>query len=169
MISGRMGKFTLPISIVDSGLAVEIFGEMGLVVYRAECLRLRGLFEYCGMSHLFEPLEDGFIVPEYIITVEDHPDPENDSIVVTAKLVDDRVLMPKELTAENGAKSLLIGEFFEIIEVECLAYGDICHDEDCKDCGGTGGYTQKIPVRWTTIKQIYAMAVKEFGNKTLIK
>jgi len=29
------------------------------------------------------------------------------------------VLMPKRLTAENGAKALLIGEFFEFIEIQC--------------------------------------------------
>jgi len=28
----------------------------------------------------------------------------------------DQILMPKELTAENNAKAIFIGEFFEIVE-----------------------------------------------------
>jgi len=71
--------------------------------------------------------------------------------------------MPRELTAENGAKGLLSGEFYETIEVDCLALGDICSDENCEDCKGTGSMEQRIAIQWTTIKEIYAMAVKHLA------
>ena len=77
------------------------------------------------------------------------------------------VLMPRELTAENGAKRLLSGEFFEEIEVscDCFAMSDDGNAVDnCCHCAGEGSYTQKAPIEWTTIKEIYAMAVKHFGD-----
>ena len=52
-------------------------------------------------------------------------------------------VMPRELTAENGAKGLLIGEFYEEIE----------HDEG----------TFKVAVEWTTIKEIYKKIVAYYG------
>tara|TARA_R110000764_G_scaffold72464_2_gene148608 strand:+ start:5240 stop:5542 length:303 start_codon:yes stop_codon:yes gene_type:complete len=52
------------------------------------------------------------------------------------------VIMPRELTAENGAKGLLIGEFYEEIE----------HDEG----------TYKVAVEWTTIKDIYKKIVAHY-------
>lgn len=73
------------------------------------------------------------------------------------------VMMPRSLTAENGAKAAMIGEFHEEIEITCSAcYFDEAQD-DCEVCGGDGHYTQRVPVSWTTIKEIYAMAVKELG------
>lgn len=62
------------------------------------------------------------------------------------------VVMPRSLTAENGAKELLMGEFFE--EHECSYYnGD----------GELIEYTEKVPVSWTTIKEIYAKIVSHYG------
>ena len=49
--------------------------------------------------------------------------------------------MPRELTAENGAKSLLIGEFWA----------------EAPD-------GSKTMIEWTTIKEIYAMTVKELSE-----
>ncbi len=51
------------------------------------------------------------------------------------------VIMPINLTAENGAKGLLIGEFWA----------------EAPD--GT-----KVMIDWTTIKEIYAMAVNHLGE-----
>ncbi len=62
------------------------------------------------------------------------------------------VVMPRSLTAENGAKALLMGEFFE--EHECSYY-----NED----GELVEYTEKVPVSWTTIKEIYAKIVSHYG------
>jgi hypothetical protein len=55
-------------------------------------------------------------------------------------------LLPRELTAENGAKAALIGEFFESYEV--------CADEFVR-----------VPVTWTTIKAIWRAAVEHFESQ----
>ncbi len=70
------------------------------------------------------------------------------------------ILMPEELTAENGAKSLLIGEFFETRHHECRD----CEGDGCFNCDYKGEFIEKIPVSWTTIKAIYRMAVKKYGK-----
>ena len=69
------------------------------------------------------------------------------------------VIMPKALTAENGAKALLIGEFNEEVTLSCLecdgsgvTYSDEVDEEcgdvevDCEICGGSGEHIQKVPV-----------------------
>jgi len=61
--------------------------------------------------------------------------------------------MPRSLTAENGAKALLIGEFFE--EHECSYY-----DAD----GELVEYTEKVPVSWDNIKEIYKKVVAHYGT-----
>jgi hypothetical protein len=68
------------------------------------------------------------------------------------KILNIPVVMPRSLTAENGAKALLMGEFFE--EHECSYYnGD----------GELVEYTEKVPVSWGTIKEIYAKIVAHYG------
>lgn len=74
------------------------------------------------------------------------------------------VKMPSELTAENGAKGLLVGEFFETVESECEECAHKQLPDDCKYCDGTGYVVDKIPVGWDTIKEIYKMAVKHLGT-----
>lgn len=69
--------------------------------------------------------------------------------------------MPESLTAENGAKAALMGEFFVIATVSC----GCLYDERCPDCHGEGTYAQKIQVPWTTIKEIYAKAVDHFAHR----
>ncbi len=73
----------------------------------------------------------------------------------------DNILMPKALTAENGAKYLFSGEFKEEIELDCECCGD---GENCEICGGSGHYVHKVTISWTTIKEIYSMAVQHFGH-----
>lgn len=77
----------------------------------------------------------------------------------------EQCVMPRALTAENGAKGLLMGEFFETTFIENPEYCgcgecDYCHDNP-PDEGET--IEIKVPVSWTTIKEIYAMAVKHLG------
>ena len=75
------------------------------------------------------------------------------------------VMMPRALTAENGAKGFMSGEFFEEIKHSCHE----CYDDDedgqvtCELCEGEGYHIQKVPVSWETIKAIYAKAVQELG------
>ena len=83
----------------------------------------------------------------------------------------DKILMPKALTAENGAKGLLIGEFHESVVIQCTycdgaGYADSDLTEVCDSCDGAGCYSLKVPISWTTIKEIYAMAVKELSEET---
>lgn len=77
------------------------------------------------------------------------------------------VTMPKELTAENGAKALLSGEFKESATVACPDCYGLGHDmvtEVCDTCGGEGALEQDVTVSWTVIKEIYAMAVKHLAK-----
>jgi len=81
------------------------------------------------------------------------------------RITTDTVMMLRELTAENGAKALLIGEFKELITLPCPK----CADDDgiienCEICKGFGSYEQEVWIDWTTIKEIYAMAVDKLAH-----
>lgn len=75
-----------------------------------------------------------------------------------------KVKMPVSLTAENGAKEALIGEFFETIKItccECEGTGFVIdYMDECESCGGIGYHETKVYVSWTNIKAIYKKAVK---------
>jgi hypothetical protein len=58
---------------------------------------------------------------------------------------DPTVILPKRLTAENGAKALLIGEFVE------------CFDPD------ESGNPYIVPITWDSIKKIYKKIVSHYG------
>jgi hypothetical protein len=70
------------------------------------------------------------------------------------------VLMPKELTAENGAKALLIGEFHVETQVPNPDYDEFLDDEDEEP----QFFTAQIAVPWDTIKKIYAKAVEHLAR-----
>ncbi|MBS1029243.1 hypothetical protein [Gluconobacter albidus] len=73
--------------------------------------------------------------------------------------------MPERLTAENGAKAALIGEFYETTPVQCHeCHGNPDDREECEICDGAGELTQRVPVQWTTIKEIYKRAVELLGQ-----
>jgi polyferredoxin len=68
------------------------------------------------------------------------------------------ITLPSRLTAENGAKALLIGEFFEEIEVRNEEYcgcGECGYCIDVQDEDATETIIQRVPVSWSTIKDIY--------------
>lgn len=76
----------------------------------------------------------------------------------------DTVRLPRALTAENGAKALLIGEFFETVQRSCPECdGDDEDVEGCETCHGQGVVNQWVPVEWTTIKQIYKRIVENLS------
>lgn len=77
----------------------------------------------------------------------------------------DKVLMPRRLTAENGAKGALSGEFSEDLESECPNCGGD-EEEICPECDGTGRVTQHVPITWDAIKRIYARAVELLGEQS---
>ncbi|EEE0553271.1 hypothetical protein B6412_002762 [Salmonella enterica] len=73
---------------------------------------------------------------------------------------DGYVLVPKKLTAENGAKSVLSGEFSETKFINCP---ECFGDDDCETCDGSGRIEITVPVTWTTIKDIWAKGVEHFA------
>ncbi len=77
-----------------------------------------------------------------------------------------KVIMPESLTAENGAKYLFSGEFHEYETFDCYECDtdDPDYEKGCCDiCDGAGTIRHKHTVSWTTIKEIYKMAVKHLG------
>ncbi|MES8989499.1 hypothetical protein ABEQ04_12330, partial [Cutibacterium acnes] len=80
----------------------------------------------------------------------------------------DMVLMPRKLTARNGAKAALAGEFSEKVERNCATCHFEEHDDDCLECKGEGTWTQIVPVSWENIKRIYEKAVEHLGKPVAI-
>lgn len=74
----------------------------------------------------------------------------------------ERISLPKELTAENGAKALLSGDFFEEMRMECPVCGDYGNNPTCDGCDGEGHIDIKLRVSWTNIKSIYKRIVKHY-------
>lgn len=74
--------------------------------------------------------------------------------------------MPREITAENGAKGLLLGEFFESFE---MINPEFCGCGKCDFCSEFPDTPETIksdiPIRWITIKQIYARLVGHYENQ----
>ncbi len=72
------------------------------------------------------------------------------------------VIVPKKLTAENGAKGVLSGEFSETTFISCP---ECFGDDDCDTCDGSGRIEIKVPVTWTTIKSIWDKGIAHFAAK----
>lgn len=70
------------------------------------------------------------------------------------------VMVPMRLTAENGAKGALSGEFSETKFVSC---SECFGDDECETCDGSGRIEITVPVTWTTIKEIWAKGVEHFS------
>ncbi|VDA37292.1 hypothetical protein BANRA_03884 [Klebsiella quasipneumoniae] len=69
-------------------------------------------------------------------------------------------MVPMRLTAENGAKGALSGEFSETKFVNCP---ECFGDDECETCDGSGRIEITAPVTWTTIKEIWAKGVEHFA------
>ncbi|MCZ9636832.1 hypothetical protein [Pseudomonas putida] len=70
-------------------------------------------------------------------------------------------VMPRRLTAENGAKALLLGEFKLKVTQECPECSELDEPiEGCEICDGAGEYGQRHMIPWDKIKFIYSEAVK---------
>ncbi|MCW9517334.1 DUF550 domain-containing protein [Klebsiella michiganensis] len=70
------------------------------------------------------------------------------------------VMVPMRLTAENGAKGALSGEFSETKFINCP---ECFGDDECETCDGSGRIEITVPVTWTTIKEIWAKGVEHFA------
>lgn len=76
-------------------------------------------------------------------------------------------IMPRQLTAENGAKALLLGEFKLLVTKECPECCELEEPtEGCSICDGEGEYGQKHTIPWDQIKYIYSKAVSGLAVKT---
>lgn len=75
-------------------------------------------------------------------------------------LRDGYCIMPVKLTAENGAKGALSGEFSETKFINCP---ECFGDDECETCDGSGRIEISVPVSWTTIKEIWAKGVEHFA------
>ncbi|MBR9770000.1 MAG: hypothetical protein GYB54_02590 [Gammaproteobacteria bacterium] len=79
----------------------------------------------------------------------------------------DMALVPREITAESGHKTGMIGDFKTSIEVECSQ----CDTDDpysqCDECGGQVFYRHEVAVSWPTIKAIHRRIIElsEVGNE----
>ncbi|HBV2688224.1 TPA: hypothetical protein P3M31_004110 [Klebsiella pneumoniae] len=73
---------------------------------------------------------------------------------------DGYVMVPMRLTAENGAKGELSGEFSETKFVNCP---ECFGDDECETCDGSGKIEITVPVTWTTIKAIWVKGVEHFA------
>lgn len=97
-----------------------------------------------------------------------HNQHHDDTLYVRADLVngnypvtpDGWVIVPKKLTAENGAKGVLSGEFSETTFISCP---ECFGDDDCDTCDGSGRIEIKVPVTWTTIKSIWDKGIAYFA------
>ncbi|KKF70216.1 hypothetical protein [Citrobacter amalonaticus] len=76
------------------------------------------------------------------------------------RVPDGLALVPKRLTAENGAKGVLSGEFSETKFINCP---ECFGDDECETCDGSGRIEITVPVSWTTIKAIWAKGVEHFS------
>lgn len=65
-------------------------------------------------------------------------------------------IMPMKLTAKNGAKGALSGEFHVTHHIVCQS----CGGEGCEDCNEEGGWDGEILIGWDIIKKIHDAAVK---------
>lgn len=73
---------------------------------------------------------------------------------------DGYVMVPMRLTAENGAKGVLSGEFSETKFVNCP---ECFGGDECETCDGSGRIEIKVPVSWTTIKDIWIKGIEHFA------
>ncbi|NMZ09610.1 hypothetical protein HBO37_30220 [Pseudomonas proteolytica] len=83
-----------------------------------------------------------------------------------AVVPDGYCIMPRQLTAENGAKALLLGEFKLLVTKECPECCELEEPvEGCSICDGEGEYGQKHTIPWDQIKFIYSKAVSGLAMK----
>lgn len=83
-----------------------------------------------------------------------------------AVVPDGYCIMPRQLTAENGAKAMLLGEFKLLATMECPECCELDEPtEGCSICDGEGEYGQKHTIPWDQIKFIYRKAVAGLALK----
>ncbi len=111
---------------------------------------MRHIFTPTGMTNVSD-MQAVFDRVEAVLVGMDQPAPV---------VPDSYVMVPMRLTAENGAKGALSGEFSETKFVNCP---ECFGDEECETCDGSGKIEITVPVTWTTIKAIWVKGVEHFA------
>lgn len=111
---------------------------------------MRHIFTPTGMTNISD-MQAVFDRVEAVLVGMDQPAPV---------VLDGYVMVPLRLTAENGAKEALSGEFSETRFVNCP---ECFGDDECETCDGSGRIEITVPVTWTTIKEIWAKGVEHFS------
>lgn len=81
---------------------------------------------------------------------------QSEPVIQPYKLPDGYCVMPCKLSAENGAKCALSGEFHVTHRIVCQS----CGGEGCEDCNEEGGWDGEILIGWDIIKQIHEASVE---------
>lgn len=79
----------------------------------------------------------------------------------TPVIPDGYALVPMKLTAENGTKGALLGEFSETKFINCP---ECFGDDECDTCDGSGRIETKVQVSWTNIKAIWDKGIEHFSS-----
>ncbi|HHL3766033.1 TPA: DUF550 domain-containing protein [Klebsiella pneumoniae] len=111
---------------------------------------MRHIFTPTGMTNVSD-MQAVFDRVEAVLVGMDQPAPV---------VPDGYVMVPMRLTAENGAKGALSGEFSETKFVNCPECFGV---DECETCDGSGRIEITVPVTWTTIKEIWAKGVEHFS------
>ncbi|HFN0526427.1 MULTISPECIES: hypothetical protein [Klebsiella pneumoniae complex] len=111
---------------------------------------MRHIFTPTGMTDVSD-MQAVFDRVEAVLVGMDQPAPV---------VPDGYVMVPMRLTAENGAKGALSGEFSETKFVNCP---ECFGDDECEKCDGSGKIEITVPVTWTTIKAIWVKGVEHFA------
>lgn len=111
---------------------------------------MRHIFTPTGMTNVSD-MQAVFDRVEAVLVGMDQPAPV---------VPDGYVMVPMRLTAENGAKGALSGEFSETKFVNCP---ECFGEEECETCDGSGKIEITVPVTWTTIKAIWVKGVEHFA------
>lgn len=111
---------------------------------------MRHIFTPTGMTNISD-MQAVFDRVEAVLVGMDQPAPV---------VLDGYMMVPLRLTAENGAKEALSGEFSETRFVNCP---ECFGDDECETCDGSGRIEITVPVTWTTIKAIWVKGVEHFA------
>jgi len=108
-----------------------------------------------------EPIKLGLLDPAQRLAVA-----RGEQITPVSVVPDGYCIMPRQLTAENGAKALLLGEFKLQVTKECPECCELEEPtEGCVICDGEGEYEQQHTISWDQIKFIYSKAVSGLAVK----
>lgn len=143
-----------------SGLAIQIMAEAFADQFKSSGAvnYLELLFEHSEIGPLTVTMQrvEGLTPVQKLTAAEERAEAAEARLLVP----EGYCIMPESLTAENGAKGALSGEFFTETDITCEECGGDCDEDDpCEHCNDLGVQTVRAVIGWSTIKDIYKMAV----------